>query len=199
MSKWYFIRHGESEANQEGWLAGQLDVALTESGLAQARSLADHLASSSCTAALVLSSDLTRARDTANSVARALDIPVRELRGLREQHLGEWQGCDIAILKNGGSLRQAREWQFRPPNGETLCEVAHRALRDLALQDDSSDKIVVAHKTVLRVVLTLLGEAPSIGLNPVRLDNAELIEHELKVGVWEALLRRNGFGEACGR
>jgi broad specificity phosphatase PhoE len=203
MAKWYFIRHGESTANLAGRLAGQLDAGLTESGLAQARTLADRLASSSCTAALVLSSDLMRARDTASAVARALNVPVRELQGLREQHLGDWQGCGIAALKDGGSLLHSHEWQFRPPNGETLWEVAHRALRALASQDDSSDKVVVAHKTVLRVILTQLGERP-IQLEPIRLDNAQVIEHELCAGVWDALLRRNGMDpwdavECCGR
>jgi probable phosphoglycerate mutase len=86
----YVFRHGQTDWNVEGRIQGHLDVHLNETGRAQARRLARHtrrLGLEAC-----LSSDLTRARETATIVAAASGAPVFTDPGLREIHLGKMQG-----------------------------------------------------------------------------------------------------------
>jgi len=80
------VRHGESESNLSGRWQGHSDSALSETGRRQAALLARRLEHEGFD--LVLSSDLSRAADT----ARALGRPVELDPGFREVALGSWEG-----------------------------------------------------------------------------------------------------------
>jgi probable phosphoglycerate mutase len=84
------LRHGETDHNAAGIWQGQLDSALSELGLRQADAVGPALAALSPDR--VVSSDLTRARLTAESVGRACGIPVTLDPRFREIHAGAWQG-----------------------------------------------------------------------------------------------------------
>ena len=84
------LRHGETDHNAAGVWQGQLDSALSELGLRQADAVGPALAALSPDR--VVSSDLTRARLTAESVGRACGIPVTLDPRFREIHAGAWQG-----------------------------------------------------------------------------------------------------------
>jgi glucosyl-3-phosphoglycerate phosphatase len=86
------VRHGESRWNVEGRYQGQQDSGLTEAGRAQAELAAELLADRYGTADLVLSSDLPRARDTAEAYRRRVGCDVREDGRLREIDVGSWGG-----------------------------------------------------------------------------------------------------------
>ncbi len=68
-----FIRHGSTEWNRLGKLQGQLDTDLTEEGREQARLLGLRLAKETWDG--IISSDLTRARETAQIVSDLSGIP----------------------------------------------------------------------------------------------------------------------------
>jgi broad specificity phosphatase PhoE len=69
----YLIRHGESVANAGGWVAGQLDPALTQKGRIQARDSGRLLADKNID--LIVTSDLSRAKDTAEIIADQINYP----------------------------------------------------------------------------------------------------------------------------
>src|ERR1051325_10264843 len=84
------VRHGETVWNLEGKLQGQMDSPLTPSGLAQSRALAERF--SRCPISALYSSDLGRARQTAESIAVRTGQEIRFDDRLRERHLGVFQG-----------------------------------------------------------------------------------------------------------
>lgn len=91
------VRHGETAWNAEGRVQGQLDVPLSQTGLAQADAVARALAED-CFDALY-SSDLVRVRLTAAPSAERLGLPLWCDARLRERHYGVFQGLTYAEAK----------------------------------------------------------------------------------------------------
>ena len=90
MTKLLLVRHGETDWNAEGRLQGQTDRPLNEYGRRQAHQLAEELEGEELEA--IYSSDLARARETAEIVGRRLEIPVELDPDLREKDWGTWEG-----------------------------------------------------------------------------------------------------------
>ncbi len=88
------LRHGETTHNAAGIWQGQLDSPLSELGLAQADAVGAAVAALSPDR--IVTSDLTRARVTAESVGRATGIRVELDPRFREIHAGAWQGLTAA-------------------------------------------------------------------------------------------------------
>jgi probable phosphoglycerate mutase len=84
------VRHGETDWNAEGRLQGHTDRPLSDDGRRQARQLAEELADEPLDA--VYSSDLARARETAEIVAERLGLPATLDPELREKDWGTWEG-----------------------------------------------------------------------------------------------------------
>ena len=94
------LRHGESTHNAAGVWQGQLDSPLSELGLRQADAVGSAIAA--LRPDRVVSSDLSRALTTAESVGRVCGIPVEPDPRFREVHAGAWQGLSSAEV--------ARRW-----------------------------------------------------------------------------------------
>lgn len=150
MTQFCLVRHGQTDWNLEGRYQGQSDVPLNEKGRAQAKALAEQLKGQ--TFAAIFSSDLMRARDTAEAIANQLGLPVQIEPRLREINQGEWEGVLVADIK----ARYAEIWSqrtmdpanVRPPGGETVSEVAERvyaALDDIARRYPRENVLVVSH------------------------------------------------------
>ena len=90
MTRLLLVRHGETDWNAEGRLQGQTDRSLSDYGRRQARQLADALEGEELEA--IYSSDLVRARETAEIVGRRLELPVQLDHDLREKDWGTWEG-----------------------------------------------------------------------------------------------------------
>ena len=101
--KLYFIRHGESRANEQGAFAGQWDAPLTERGRQQAAYTAEFLRNVPLTA--VYASDLSRALDTGRMIADVPRLPVRPLSSLREIDAGQWERQPFTVLEQQDSYR----------------------------------------------------------------------------------------------
>lgn len=83
------VRHGQSTWNAEGRWQGWADAPLSEVGEEQARAAANHLPDVQA----VVSSDLLRARRTAELLSHGRDLPSMEIyRGLRERGVGQFEG-----------------------------------------------------------------------------------------------------------
>ena len=129
-------RHGESDYNATQRMQGQLDSQLTPTGHSQARRAARSLAA--LRPEVLLSSDLSRAGDTAAVLAAETGIPLRVDKRLRETHLGSWQGlthAEVETLCPGGIQTWRTNPTWAPPGGETRVEVAGRASHVVAELD----------------------------------------------------------------
>ena len=90
MTTLLLVRHGETDWNADGRLQGQTDRPLSDYGRRQARQLADELADEQLGA--IYSSDLSRARETAEIVGERIGLPVELDPDLREKDWGTWEG-----------------------------------------------------------------------------------------------------------
>jgi probable phosphoglycerate mutase len=124
-------RHGETDDNRpplrfQGWR----DTPLNETGCRQAGELAERLASAGIGS--LWSSDLSRARDTADVVARRIGLDVRLDQRLREANRGRWEGRlfdDVARDEPelfAAWMHAGDSWRF--PGGESLREQQERVL-----------------------------------------------------------------------
>lgn len=124
------VRHGRSTANTSGVLAGRSPgVSLDDRGREQADAAAERLRGLPITR--VVSSPVTRCRQTARAIAAALpDVPVGTDRGLTECDYGEWTGRRIADLARTKLWRtvQAHPSAVRFPGGESMLEMSERAV-----------------------------------------------------------------------
>ena len=90
MTTLLLVRHGETDWNADGRLQGHTDRPLSDYGRRQARQLAEELGGEEIEA--IYSSDLTRARETAEIVGGRLGLPVELDPELREKDWGTWEG-----------------------------------------------------------------------------------------------------------
>jgi broad specificity phosphatase PhoE len=144
-----FWRHGRTEWNAQMRFQGQTDIALDEVGLAQAERAAAMLAS--LQPSIIISSDLTRAHQTASALARIVDVNVDTDQRLRETFAGDWEGLTRDVLESRYGAELAAWSAFsdvRPGgHGETRIEVADRmeaAVVDALAQLQAGQTMVVA-------------------------------------------------------
>lgn len=158
MVKVVFIRHGQTEWNVSGRYQGQSDVALSQEGIRQAEKLAGRFPVAAVDA--VYSSDLERARVTAEKVAEKFGLPVQAEPAFRELSFGDWEGLTYEQIVD--TWADAMENFFRHPDilqiprGESFSEVHQRAmkrLRELLGQHEGQTIVIVAHGAVLRTML----------------------------------------------
>jgi glucosyl-3-phosphoglycerate phosphatase len=157
-------RHGQTDHNVSGIWQGQLDTALSDTGRAQAQAAAAVLATYEPVA--IVSSDLSRAAETAEALASRLGLAVRHDERLREIHAGEWQGMTAGDVADQFPEEQAAlaagEDLPRGTYGETLAQVAERAraaVDDLLAELQPGQSAVVATHGVAgrAVVASMVG------------------------------------------
>ena len=186
------IRHGSTDLLGRVLYGRLPGVHLNAEGVRQSESLAEHLARSVELSAVV-SSPLERARETAEPIACAQGKPLSIEMGLTEIDFGEWVGKSFPEL-NG--LREWKEYNrhrslSRPPGGESMLEVQHRAWRSLdkiARERDHSGAVaVITHGDVIRgLLLLMLGMA----IDRIhRLEIAPASVSEIYIGEHDPLIR----------
>jgi len=129
LSHLILMRHGETDWNAQARLQGHRDIPLNSNGVRQAAAAAPSVAALG--PQLIVSSDLARARDTANSVAELTGLPVGEDVRLRETSMGLWEG----LIREDVLAGWPGEWERwrttsahnAPPLGESRWQVAGRA------------------------------------------------------------------------
>ena len=166
--KLFLLRHGQTEYNATGRMQGQLDTELSAVGRKQADIAAQYLSRQHI--GRIISSDLSRAKTTAQAVASKLDVPVEVDKRLRETNLGQWQGKSHAEVD--GALPGARaQWRhdatWAPPGGETRLEVAERAravvdemMASWEQWDDDHALLLVAHGGTIGALTSALLDVP---------------------------------------
>ncbi|WP_282006330.1 histidine phosphatase family protein [Propioniciclava sinopodophylli] len=159
-TKLVLVRHGQTDSNAAGRFQGQQDVPLNRIGRSQADALAERLVR--LKAARIVTSDLLRARATADAIATASGVGVSVDERLREIDVGSWQGrTSVEVAAENPwfeeELHSGRDFR-RSETGETAAEAGERVaavLHELAEAHPRETTFVVGHGLALRVGLCL--------------------------------------------
>jgi probable phosphoglycerate mutase len=171
------VRHGQTAWNLEGRAQGHTDIGLDDTGRAQAAALAPAIAEMA--PAALWSSDLVRARQTADQLAATTGLEVRLDARLREFDAGDRAGLTLAEFaeKFPDAYDSWRDGHITGhlPGAETTAEVVARmvpALREIWDAGAGSTTVVVAHGACLKVSLLAFLGWPETLLGSLRgLDN----------------------------
>jgi alpha-ribazole phosphatase len=178
----WLVRHGLTAWNAQKRYCGHSDIPLAPAGRGQARWLASQLRGVPLRA--IYSSDLARARATAEFIARGRPAPVEvAVSGAwREIAFGAWEGLTYAEI--AGAFAQRLDFftdpeHFAPPGGESLSDLLRRVQPALTgiLQDSFSgagDIAIVSHGGTLRGLLCVLLGLPLRQQWQLRLDPGSL-------------------------
>ncbi|MFB7589220.1 histidine phosphatase family protein [Streptomyces sp. NPDC056169] len=176
------LRHGETALTPEKRFSGSggTDPELSAAGLRQAEAVAETLAARG-TVQEIVSSPLTRCRQTAAAVAARLGLDVRVERGLRETDFGAWEGLTFGEVREryGDDLDA---WLASPKaaptgGGESFAAVARRvaATRDRLTADHAGRTVLlVTHVTPIKTLVRLALGAPPESLFRMELSAASI-------------------------
>lgn len=180
----FYVRHGVTDYNAAGRIQGHRDVPLNGEGRRQAEAVARRLAAAGIQR--LVSSDLARARATAEAIARVTGLPCRLDPALRERNLGSWSGLSragpagagapAAALPGEQAARSMSVWSA-PPGGEAYAEMALRVTRALArLVEAHPGEVlaVVSHGGPIRAAVAAALGMPLSARGRLELDNASL-------------------------
>ena len=189
MTDLIFIRHGRTAWNEEGRFQGHLNSDLNDVGIAQASALANRFKQKSLDH--VYSSDLGRARQTAQALSEFHDLSIQEDGALRERCMGVFQGCTSAeITKNhleSWKLFLDKDPDYRMPEGESINDVVKRAhgFLERVRQDHKGQCVAaVTHGGWIRVLIKdLLGLEQSRAA-PFKVFNTSVHHLRLVDGKW---------------
>lgn len=152
------IRHGKTDWNELEKCQGSSDVPLNANGIVQAEKLAESLKDEKLD--YIYSSDLSRARLTAEKIAGFHNLEINIDSGFREMDQGDFEGLEFKLIreKYGHVLK---EWRTNPetliiPGGESLTEVQNRAygsVMKLLENHYSKTVLVVSHNLTIVTLL----------------------------------------------
>jgi probable phosphoglycerate mutase len=160
----YVVRHGQSEWNVRRLTQGQTaHPPLTAVGRSQSTTAAELIAADlgglGLAAERLVSSDLTRAAETAAVIGRRLQLPVEADPRLREQHLGELEGRSY---EETWAAAETFDWSdpTQPiAGGESLMDVYERMAAVLEEVHSTSVTILVSHGDAIRAAIAYLNDA----------------------------------------
>ena len=183
MTKLLLVRHGETDWNRDGRWQGGSDTRLNDVGREQARALAQQLDGE---IDVLYSSDLARARETAEIVAAKLGLEVRLDPRLRERGFGSWEGLTTTEIEERFADAH-RRWLAGEGAGaddaEAFEDFSARVedfLSDVLRLHPGEEVLVVSHGGSIRVIHAL-----AAGVDYVR-------DHRLIPGVANCSVARYG-------
>lgn len=189
-----FIRHGETVWNTEGRMMGQQNSPLTKVGEQQVLALGERLTTYPISA--LYSSDLGRAMQTAEAIANACQLEIVQEKGLREIHMGDWQGLTRPEIAE----KYPAEWQayqgegqytYQTPNGESHAQKSIRTVETLnRLTDKHAGEtiVMVSHAGILRAVFEYVLNLPPVNRDRFQRNNATFNLFTKKEGQWSLVV-----------
>ena len=162
----YLVRHGSTVLSAEDAFAGETNVALSDEGRAQARSLAERLAREPIAA--FYASPMDRTMETARILAEPHKLEVAPSEALREISHGHWEGRKRAevekLFPDEYARWEADPFTSAPSGGESGLAVTARALPELLRIVEAHEGrhvLLVSHKATIRLLVSsLLGFDP---------------------------------------
>lgn len=152
----WFLRHGETDWNAQNLSQGDIDIPLNANGRAQALRAAELMRGHEI--ATIVSSNLSRAVDTAEAVAAVTGVPVLTDAGLREVKFGEQEGKPMGDWYD--------DWiagTYTPDRAEPFAVLRERVT--LAINralENPAPVLIVAHGALFRAVRAAMGLVPNV-------------------------------------
>ena len=188
MLRYLLIRHGQTDWNVSGRIQGQSDVPLNVVGEEQVVALAQGLASTPIDA--VYTSDLKRARATAEAMVDPHGLDIRLEPRLREVHFGEWEGFTYEELlgRIPGFSEAWDAWKAdrvhrAPPGGESLIQFSERveaAMDDVRAAHPDGNVAIVSHGGSIRMTFCVLFRLPLTSYWQMSVHNTSISEIEVR-------------------
>lgn len=171
----YAVRHGRTTMNEQGKLIGWSDVPLVPDGVEDARKAAIALAEVSFAA--IFSSDLRRARMTADVIHETLrfTVPITETTALREVDYGPLSGTDQSTLL-ATNPRFKSDLLYDHEGGESfqhLFERVHAFLENI--KGEKGPLLLVTHAGCVRALLAIGTSRPFQELLRVPIPNGGIL------------------------
>lgn len=189
-----FIRAGETDWNRLGRWQGWVASPLNAHGRRQAHKLAQFIRNLGLSA--LVSSDLVRARQTAELLDEVLDFAVVYDARLRERSVGAWQGM---------TLQEMRDWypddfaqlagdpeHFRVAGAESRADVRlrMRAAFDAVIEADAGETVgIVSHTTAIKLLLDQL--IPGSGILDLDFGNTSVTTIHAGERGWEVVVAQD--------
>ncbi|MDR0531233.1 MAG: histidine phosphatase family protein [Oscillospiraceae bacterium] len=177
--KLYYARHGQTDWNLRRRVQGLTDNPLNETGVQQARELAEKAALLE-PIDVIVSSPLLRARQTAQILSERLRAPLVVHERLYECNLGSYEGTSFPTLEMFHTTLRADAQEFPKrvgATGESQLQLAHRvygALEDIHARYANQTVFLVAHGWVCRMIETYFRSMTAQEFMTFSLDNCEL-------------------------
>jgi len=181
----YIVRHGETEWNAKKIIQGHKDSPLTETGIKQAKQTANIFKKIKFDE--IYSSDLLRAKRTAEIIVLEKKMAVETTKLLRERKMGRFEGKKVKKMREGlkkqfekvKTLSKEARLKFYWENGiETDEEIISRFitfLRETAVAYPHKNILIVTHGAIIRMFLVNLGWAEYDELSGTSIDNTGYI------------------------
>lgn len=175
----YLVRHGETEWNAKELVQGHTDIPLNKKGERQAKELARRLKHIHFAAAF--SSDLLRARRTAEIIALEKKIAVKTTKALRERYFGRFEKTAVRQLDK--SLEElmrkyGEEIEKEIESDEGMMKRLIPFIREIAVAYRHKNVLVVAHGGIMRTFLIHLGFASASEMPPGSIKNTAYVKLE---------------------
>lgn len=153
----YVARHGETEYTRKELFMGRLDIGLNQTGRQQAEELGRKL--QGCQIGRIMTSPLSRCRETAEIVSRQLKVPIAVDARLVERDIGEMEGESKAKVfqqhrKSTGDVGK-KIYTEVPPGGESAEDVRIRVfglLDELKKTPKGENILFVTHSFVAKMI-----------------------------------------------
>ena len=167
MSKILLTRHGHVEGIQPERFRGQTDVALTDTGLAQAAALAQRIGRE-WRPSIIYTSPLQRCFVTGEAIAKTTKVHCRVLKSLIDMNYGAWQWQTFEEVRAHSPSHFAL-WRFDPhlvrfPGGDSLQDLFLRAadtLRFILEHHHDETIVLVGHDSVNKAILLQILDQPA--------------------------------------
>ncbi len=178
MHSFYFVRHGQTDANVQGLMCGSSwDIDINSVGITQAETAAKILSQKIPGDVVIYCSPMLRARHTAEIIARPFQVGLKTIPDLREWDMGAWEGLPFEEVKadflgNGEPHLGEKRFDFR-------CRVQIGLEKCKA--ETGKTRIVVAHGAVWLAVQEILG------LNAAKMENGvPFYVYQNELGHWRS-------------
>ena len=158
MTKFILVRHGQSKANEGGYLVGKTEAPLSSLGERQAKAVGEYILKTYKVDA-IYSSPLSRACNTVKGVADALDLPIIKADELSEFDFGDWEGLTLEEIKNNfdnGYSKWAKDpGVVVPHGGESMAHLQARVvekLKEIGKKEEGKIVLIGSHSSVIRAL-----------------------------------------------
>lgn len=158
----YLVRHGETEWNEKKLIQGITNIPLNKKGERQAKELAEKLTHVKFDA--IFSSDLIRAKRTAEIITLEKKLAIKTTKALRERYYGDYEGKSFtkynqeitSILKSYSTVANKKSIK-EPESNEEMMNRLIPFLRELAVGYVGKTVLLLSHGGIMRSFLIHLG------------------------------------------